>query len=249
LIALKQRQVKQTGYPASVNDYLVRLQSQKKELYKNPPCMPPAPVTVEPDSVGLPRLAKNNYLVFKNGQDKTLNLQLFCPNLSPEQVLRGGAFGGTYFRNITSAVTNTSYTTALADTCPAEWYEGMNVPLQLTSPAYQTSVNKYKVKCGGSLGMWESSGWIADSDPYGWFQWYCRFYQGRRCSDDARQVQRWLNCAGPKGRFRSQLCNKILAAGKSCSDASISPVIRQTLFHWGLIITDDVLDKHKKRLK
>jgi hypothetical protein len=45
------------------------------------------------------------------------------------------------------------------------------------------------------------------------------------------------------------LCNKILAAGKSCSDASISPVIRQTLFHWGLIITDDVLDKHKKRLK
>ena len=46
---------------------------------------------------------------------------------------------------------------------------------------------KYKAKCGsGGLGVWESNGWMSDVDPYGWFQWYCRFYQGRRCSDDQR---------------------------------------------------------------
>lgn len=80
------------------------------------------------------------------------------------------------------------------------------------------------------------------------YQWYCRFYQGRRCEDDVRQVQRWAKCAGPKGRFRSQLCNKILAANTSADDPSISPVIRQTLLHWGLEITEDVLEKHRKRV-
>ena len=70
-------------------------------------------------------------------------------------------------------------------------------------------VNRYRVKCGGSLGMWESSGWISALDPYGWFQWYCRFYLGRRCTDDERQIQRWLGGHGPKGRFRLQLMNKV----------------------------------------
>ena len=80
------------------------------------------------------------------------------------------------------------------------------------------------------------------------FQWYCMFYRGRRCNDDARQISRWLKSAGPKGRFRSQLCNKILAAKTTCNDTSISPVIRQTLLHWGLEIKEDVLAKHKKRV-
>jgi len=95
--------------------------------------------------------------------------------------------------------------------------------------------------------MWESSGWIADSDPYGWFQWYCRFYSGRRSSDDARQMSRWCKSAGLKGRFRSQLCNKIIAAGTTAGDVKISPVIRQTLLHWGLEVTEDILEKHKSR--
>mmetsp|Transcript_10892 Transcript_10892/g.16592 ORF Transcript_10892/g.16592 Transcript_10892/m.16592 type:complete len:100 (-) Transcript_10892:225-524(-) len=96
--------------------------------------------------------------------------------------------------------------------------------------------------------MWESSGWIADSDPYGWFQWYCRFYSGRRCGDDARQIGRWCKSAGMKGRFRSQLCNKVMKAGTVAGDERISPVIRQTLLHWGLEVTEDVLEKHKRRL-
>jgi hypothetical protein len=95
----------------------------------------------------------------------------------------------------------------------------------------------------------QSSGWISDADPYGWFQWYCRFFQGRRCSDDDRQIARWKGVAGPKGRFKSQLCNKIAAASllrdNALNDVSISPVIRQTLFHWGLLITDQVLKRHQ----
>lgn len=116
----------------------------------------------------------------------------------------------------------------------------------LTSANYDPSMNKYGVKCGGSLGMWESSGWISEVDPYGWFQWYCRFYQGRRCSDDARQISRWLKIAGPKGRFKSQLCNKIMSANSRADDESISPVIRQTLFHWGLLITEDIVAAHRQ---
>jgi hypothetical protein len=57
-----------------------------------------------------------------------------------------------------------------------------------------------------------------------------------------------MNSAGPKGRFRSQLCNKILGAGTNHNDKSISPVIRQTLLHWGLEITEDVLQRHRKRV-
>lgn len=106
----------------------------------------------------------------------------------------------------------------------------------LTATDYHVSQNRFGVKCGGSLDMWESSGWINASDPYGWFQWYCRFYEGRRLDkkEDQRQVQRWLNSAGPKGRFRNQLLNKCKAEGASRRDARVSPVIRQTLQHWGL---------------
>jgi hypothetical protein len=176
-------------------------------------------------------------------------LKDFHPNRSPEQVLRAGSFGGTYFRPIASAVTNTKYNAqeVLKDTLPKEWIDGLAANM-LTSATYRPQINKYGVKCGGSLGMWESSGWITDADPYGWFQWYCRFYQGRRCSDDSRQISRCLASAGPKGRFRSQLCNKILAAQTSFDNPSISPVIRQTLLHWGLEMTQDILDKHKKRV-
>lgn len=164
-------------------------------------------------------------------------------------MLRSGSFGGTYFRSITSAVTNVHYNAqeVLKETIPKAWIAGLPMST-LTSVTYRTQVNKYGVKCGGSLGMWESSGWIVECDPYGWFQWYCRFYEGRRCSDDSRQISRWLKSAGPKGRFRSQLCNKILLAKAKFDDIAISPVIRQTLLHWGLEITPDTLETHRKRV-
>ena len=156
-------------------------------------------------------------------------LKDFKPNRTPEEVLRFGSFGGTYFRPITSAVTNLRYSSSkvLKDTVCDEWIQGLDYRTKLTNSTYNAAVNKYKVKCGGSLGMWESSGWISSADPYGWFQWYCRFYRGRRCEDDERQISRWLKSAGPKGRFRSQLCNKIFAAGGMKHIDDVSQVTRR----------------------
>jgi hypothetical protein len=218
--------------------------------------MPPSPsVVVEETFQSLPKRDKNTgELSFSTGANSEATLapllKQFHPNRTPEEILRGGGFGGTYFRSILSAVTNQQYTAkqAVTMTLPKEWTTGLDQKTVLSSQKYNPQVNKYKAKCGGSLGMWESSGWISDADPYGWFQWYCRFYQGRRCSDDARQIARWMGVCGPKGRFRSQLCNKIVAANTKFNDVKISPVIRQTLWHWGIEITEDVLAKHKKRV-
>ena len=250
----KQQENPSQGLPKTVQAYHARLTQQRKELYKNPPVLPPHHIVIEPNYCPLPqRNKKTGELTFSCGTNQDIQklLRDFHPNRTPEEILRAGAFGGTYFRSIVSAVTNTKYhgVTALHDTVDTQWITGLDVGTMLTSATYRASINKYRVACGGSLGMWESSGWIADCDPYGWFQWYCRFYRGRRCSDDVRQIQRWSKCAGLKGRFRSQLCNKILAsAAKRPEDVSISPVIRQTLLHWGLEITDHVLAKHKQRV-
>lgn len=244
----REAESKQPGLPKSSGVYKTRLEQQRKEIYKNPPALPPAAIAIDQKEYSLPKRDKSTgELSF---QGKCPGIKDFRPNRTPEEVLRAGSFGGTYFRPIVSAVTNIAYSAkeVLKTTVAESWIDGLDKSKMLTSTKYRNEVNKYGVKCGGSLGMWESSGWIADSDPYGWFQWYCRFYRGRRSSDDQRQISRWLKSAGPKGRFRSQLCNKVLAARTRHDDSSISPVIRQTLLHWGLEITSEVLQKHKMRV-
>ena len=140
--------------------------TQKKELWKDPCVLPPNfphLVVVEKKKQPQPKRANNGDLIFEDHPE-------FVPNTTPEEVLRGGAFGGTYFRPIISAVTDISYKSddVLADTVQPEWIAGLPAKM-LTSDVYRTEVNKHGVKCGGSLGMWESSGWMADCDPYGWF--------------------------------------------------------------------------------
>jgi hypothetical protein len=61
---------------------------------------------------------------------------------------------------------------------------------------------------GGNLDMWEYSWWITEIDPYGWFQWYCIFYLGRRSTDDERQIKRWLKSIGLHGWFRVRFDKK-----------------------------------------
>merc|ERR1712129_616169 len=130
---------------------------------------------------------------------------------------------------------------------PKDWFKGLNLDTLVCSPHYSKQVNKYQASCGASLGQWECSGWISELDPYGWFQWYCRFYLGRRTTDDARQISRWANGQGPKGRWRSRLCNDIRKSRKKFDDAKVSPVIRQVLQHWAYAITAADLKKHSKR--
>lgn len=167
---------------------------------------------------------------------------IFRPKLSPEEVLRAGAFGGTYFRPIQSGVTGRRYTRTWEE-LPAEWLAGLDVPRVVGSEAYSKGVNKYGVSCGQGLDAWESSGWIVAQDPYGWFQWYSRFFQGRRSDDDTRQIGRWSRCAGPTGRWRGNLVGKVYRSGASYDDRGVSPVVRQTLLHWAYELNEaDYLD-------
>ena len=162
----------------------------------------------------------------------------FKPNLSPEQILKMGAFGGTYFRPIYSSVTKKNYKSEdVIKEYPKSWFKGIDIEKMVISPKYDKKVNKYGVKCGSDLEDWEKSGWMDKQDPYGWFQWYCRFYMGRRTDDDKRQIKRWLALTGPKGRFKNRLVNMIKKKDGNYDDESISPVIRQTLLHWGYQIT------------
>ena len=155
----------------------------------------------------------------------------FSPRLSPEQILRAGAFGGTYFRPIHCTVTRRAYSEAWREFPPA-WFAGLDVAKLVASPVYRKEVNRFGVACGQSLEAWQSSGWITEWDPYGWFMWYCRFFLGRRCEDDGRQIARWQACCGPTGRWKGNLCAKVLAARAAHDDARVAPVVRQTLLHW-----------------
>ena len=89
---------------------------------------------------------------------------------------------------------------------------------------------------GQSIEEWEAAGWINyNFDPRGWFQWYTRFYQGRRCDDDERQVGRWRRCVGQTGRWKGILLkryNEKGIRGVHGDDAEeVSPVVHQICDH------------------
>lgn len=180
----------------------------------------------------------------------------FRPNLSPAEVLRAGSFGGGYFRDIKSGVTGEAYKDVWRE-LPKEWLDGVDIAALVASPTHSKAANKYKVDCGVKEGKkdqfglraWESSGWIMPQDPYGWFQWYCRFMLGRRSDDDERQITRWERCAGPRGRWRSNLIAKVMRDGKTFDDPSVSPVVRQTLQHWGYQLTEEHFELGTARVR
>ena len=76
-----------------------------------------------------------------------------------------------------------------------------------------------------------------------------RFYQGRRTDDDGRQIQRWSNCCGEKGRWKNNLISKIVKAGCNWDNYNISPVVRQTLLHWAYELNEEDFNKNAKRFK
>ena len=117
----------------------------------------------------------------------------FRPNLSPEEVIKLGSFGGTYFRPIYSAVTNKNYKDKHKKYFSESFLKKYDPKKYLTKPfeEYDKSVNKYNVKCGQTLEAWQKSNWITKHDPYGWFEWYCNFFNGRRIKDeDERQIKK-----------------------------------------------------------
>ena len=163
----------------------------------------------------------------------------FTPNLTPRDIFQLGSFGGSYFRPILSRCTDEVRPLKQQYLeFPDEWWA--EIPdEQICAPEYNKEINKYGVKVGTDLEYWEGKGWIDPQDPYGWVQWYCRFFMGRRTKDDARQIARWRGVAGPKGRFKNQLIRRIRENGQTTDDGSVSPKISQTLQHWAYRITKD----------
>lgn len=129
----------------------------------------------------------------------------FCPQLTPPQMLALGVFGGKYM-------------TDCADEFPAEWFAQARL-----SARRDPDINCFGVDASQPLAVWQAKGWIYHEDPRGWFQWYCRYYRGRRCEDDSRQIGRWRAIR----RHISQL-------QKNCrpGDVTCRPRQRQAILHW-----------------
>ncbi|KAI4593421.1 hypothetical protein KJ359_009311 [Pestalotiopsis sp. 9143b] len=177
----------------------------------------------------------------------------FAPNKSPEEIMREGCFGGSYWRPLYSRHLRATVEGDWRE-LPAEWTEGLDVARYLTSPEYDADVNKYKRACGQSIEEWEANGWINHTyDVRGWFQWYCRFWMGRRCPDDDRQISRWKKCVGETGRWRRTLLKKYVQNGiRSVFDedddddgerGDVSPVVHQTCHHWAYEVRQDALHR------
>ena len=99
----------------------------------------------------------------------------FRPELTPPDLLRLGVFGGKYMTDCT-------------DEFPSTWFRAAKLSPAKSDP----SLNCFGVNASQPLSVWREKGWIHADDPRGWFQWYCRYYMGRRLPDeDARQIKRW----------------------------------------------------------
>ena len=177
----------------------------------------------------------------------------FRPNLSPRQIFKMGSFGGTYWRPIKSKFYDKELKNQHKKYSKLGWWKG--IPEEdLTRPfsKYDVKLNKYGKKVGTTLKFWEDKGWMDKQDPYGWVQWYCEFYTGRRSPDDVRQISRFNKLAGPMGRFRKWLVTQIMKKGSKSkwNDPSISPAMRQTLQHWAYKLTKkDFIEELKSRKK
>jgi hypothetical protein len=130
----------------------------------------------------------------------------FRPQLTPSEMLKIGVFGGKYM-------------TDCREEFPAEWFERA----KLCAERHDAELNFFKVNASQPLSVWRAKGWIHADDPRGWFQWYCRYYVGRRGADDTRQIRRWQNIR----RHLAQL-------EKHCRrrDLACRPRQRQSLLHW-----------------
>jgi hypothetical protein len=130
----------------------------------------------------------------------------FNPQLTPKEMLALGIFGGKYM-------------TDCRDEFPASWFE----KAKLCNERHDPALNYFGVNASQPLAEWRRKGWIYEEDPRGWFQWYCRYYMGRRCKDDERQIKRWRAIR----RHIAQIKRNCKPGDKTCR-----PRQRQALLHW-----------------
>lgn len=131
----------------------------------------------------------------------------FKPELSPKLMLALGVFGGKYL-------------TDCVNEFPKDWFERAKLCHEYHNP----KLNFFKVNASQPLAYWQKKGWIHPADPRGWFQWYCRYYFGRRIGEeDKRQINRWKAMK----RHIAQLKINCLKDDLACR-----PRQRQALLHW-----------------
>ena len=161
----------------------------------------------------------------------------FKPNLTPRQVIEQGAFGGCYFGLEIDEYIDYNYTSLFE-----YHFKGLDTSLYL-GETYKPKVNKFKIRSGMDYRYWKDKGWMNERDPYGWFEWYCKFDLGLRGEDDNRQIGRWQDFCGTNGRWRNRIYSMIWETG----DWSISPRIQQSLLHWGYKVNEEDYDLWKLR--
>jgi len=130
----------------------------------------------------------------------------FKPELTPKELLRLGIFGGKYM-------------TDCGREFPKDWYR----EARLCPERHDPDLNFFKINASQPLSVWRAKGWIYHEDPRGWFQWYCRYYLGRRCPDDERQIKRWKAMR----RHVAQVKKNCMKGDWDCHRRQ-----RQALLHW-----------------
>ena len=152
---------------------------------------------------------------------------IFEPMFTPKEMLEKGIFGGTYFAEL---IDHKDF--------PEEWFENIDESFY-KSDKYLTKVNFFKIKSGQSQEEWEAKGWMHKDDPRGWFEWYCKYFLGRRHEDDERQIKRWAAFCGPKGRWRNIIYAKLHASGCGIENSQdVSRRIQQSLLHWSYMVNE-----------
>jgi len=133
----------------------------------------------------------------------------FAPELTPWQMLALGVFGGRYLRDCRNEF-------------PAAWFKKARLHPEGLS-GHDKRLNFFGVDASQPLEAWQKNDWIHPQDPRGWFQWYCRYYRGRRSEDDARQIKRW-----------KAMRRHIAQIQKNChvGDWDCHRRQRQALLHW-----------------
>lgn len=130
----------------------------------------------------------------------------FKPDLTPKEMLELGVFGGKYMTDCRGEF-------------PASWFSHA----KLCHERHDPTLNFFGINASQPLSVWRAKGWIHPDDPRGWFQWYCRYYMGRRHPDDARQIKRWKAIRRHVGQI-----------AKNCrrGDVHCRSKQRQALLHW-----------------